>query len=173
MARARRTAPAPATVRPTSLHLPLRPTVDYVAGFQDLARLGLLMDRSGPNVALLLRKATLELCVGGYEAACHAASQALLREPTEAEAHWLHALAQIGLCLVDLSLLTEGPGNAAPHAMLPPTARLELACASLQACAKSSHGADQDAVSLLAYLEAVLASRPSRSLMRELLRCLA
>ncbi|HUR64475.1 MAG TPA: hypothetical protein VM241_08355 [Candidatus Thermoplasmatota archaeon] len=158
---------------PPDLHLPLRDTVDYVAGFQDLARLGLEMHRSGPTLPLLLRKATLELRVGSYWAACFAASDAVVCDATCADAHWLLALGMLGLCLVDLGLLTEGPGEPRPGRDMPVAQRLLAVQRSLLECVRLSGGQDQEAATLLAYLETVLQARPPRSRLPALLRCLA
>ncbi|MEA3203732.1 MAG: hypothetical protein QOI63_1411 [Thermoplasmata archaeon] len=154
------------------LHLPLRESIDYVEGFQDLARLGVEIHRSGPTLPLLLRKAVLELRVGSYAAASDAASDALVCNDQCAEAHWLHALALLGLCLVDLGLLTEGPGEPPARSGAPVLARLEAAWRSLVECVRLS-GGDQEAATLLAYVETVLAARPPRRRLPHLLRPLA
>jgi hypothetical protein len=157
---------------PVTQSLLMPQDMDYVAGFQDLAQLSIEFRRTGPTVPLLLRKAHLELRVGSYEQARIAATDALIRNSRSAEAHWLHALSLLGLCLVDLGLITEGPGESKPDRDEPPLDQLEDVHRCLGQCVRLTHGADQEAAHLMEQLQTVLAARPSRRQLRVVLRCL-
>jgi hypothetical protein len=124
-------------------------------------------------VPLLLRKAALELRVGSYEQARIASANALIRDARNAEAHWLHALSLLGLCLVDAGLATEGPGEAKPKTDAPLMDQVEDIHRSLGACVRITHTRDEEAAQLMSYLQTVLAVRPNRRRLREMLRCLA
>jgi hypothetical protein len=146
--------------------------VDYVNGFQALATVGSQLKRIGRRLPLLLQKATLELGVGSYEAARQASLSAIDLSPHCAEAHWLHGMSLLGLLLVDLGLLTEGPGEAKPKPEQPPLEQLIDVRQCLLRCAALGAGQDQEASDLVAFFGTVLAARPSKCHLRNELRCL-
>ena len=83
--------------------------VDYVDGFQALARLMLELRRDGPSVERLLRRAHLEREVGNHLASLKAARQALELDPDNGEVHYETGLAYLFLALARADVLPVGP----------------------------------------------------------------
>lgn len=142
-------------------HLPLERDVDYVEGFQALATLALRMRRDGASLPLLLRKASLELRIGSFQGAAQTASDAAQLDSDCAEARWLLALAELGLCLVRLGVISEGPGEAKPAGEGSVRDEVEGVRRSLVACVRLAQGGDQEAEALLGFLDTVLAAAGS------------
>jgi hypothetical protein len=84
---------------------------DYVEHFQRLAHVNLEIGQGGPTCERLLRKSILERDVGNYHASVEAATQASLREPQNAEAHYQAAMAAVHLAFVRAGALPPGPGQ--------------------------------------------------------------
>lgn len=89
--------------------LQVPPDVDYVDGFQALARLMLELRRDGPSVERLLRRAHLEREVGNHLASLTAARQALELDPDNGEVHYELGLAHLFLALARADALPMGP----------------------------------------------------------------
>lgn len=89
--------------------LQVPPDVDYVDGFQALARLMLELRRDGPSVERLLRRAHLEREVGNHMASLAAARQALELDPHSGEVHYELGLAHLFLALARADALPIGP----------------------------------------------------------------
>ncbi len=150
--------------------MPFDRDTDYEAGFQALVLLGVEGNREGPTPALLMRKAALELQIRRFWAARASARQAQRLAPRHPEAYWLEALACLGLGLVRIGALNEGPGK--PPGLQPPVTVAELlleARLALAACLRLS-GGDEEADALLGYLNTSLAAKPSGEGMDEALR---
>jgi hypothetical protein len=153
--------------------LPLERDVDYVEGFQALAALGLKVRKDGPSIPLLLHKTTLELRIGSFQSAWETASGAAYLDPESAEAHWLRAVAALGLCLVRVGAISEGPGRDKPQPGRSVRDDVEAARRSLLRCVRLSQGRDEEAGALLGFIDTVLAAGSDERHMGETLRRLA
>ncbi|MCA1818673.1 MAG: hypothetical protein LC620_01250 [Halobacteriales archaeon] len=158
----------------TPPRLVLDQDADYVASFQALCAVAILLRkqrRKEASLPLLLQKAALELRMGSFHAARDAAADARRIDTACPEAHWLHGMALLALCMRGLGLLDEGPGespidhgeqDAQPGDLLA-EARLDILT-----CAKLARR-DEEACSLADYLTTLLAARlPDRDLAKAL-----
>lgn len=83
--------------------------LDYVDGFQALARVMLEIRRDGPTVERLLRRSQLERGVGNHMASLACAREALLLDDGNAETHYDLGMAYLFLALAKADALPVGP----------------------------------------------------------------
>ena len=143
---------------------------DYVGCFQDLFSVGVQL-RKGRTVPLLLQAAVLNLRLGNHGAARFEAQNALKLNAACVEAHWLRALACLGLTLERLGLIDAGPGAIADDdPKLPAEETLEEAHASFTQCARLTNWQDQEAVDYMEFLSTLLAARLTGAALARALR---
>lgn len=83
--------------------------LDYVAGFQDLARVNLEIRRQGPTVERLLRKATLERAIGNHWAGLQAIVEAQRMAPDHPEVQYGLGVTYFFLAMAEAGALPVGP----------------------------------------------------------------
>lgn len=144
---------------------------DYVACFQALFAVGARLRKTGRNLPLLLQKARLELRMGSHGAAKLAAQDALKLDAGCQEAHWLHALSHLAICLEHLGLVDGGPGAIADEGPKKlPEDDLEDAHSSFAECARLSKWMDEEAVEYVDFTSNLLAARLTGSALGAALR---
>lgn len=95
--------------RPLSQLFQVPADLDYVNGFQELARLNLQLRREGPSVELLLRRASLERAVGNHRASLDAVLDAQRLAPDHAEVQYELGVTYFFLAMSEAGALPVGP----------------------------------------------------------------
>lgn len=95
--------------RPLSQLFQVPADLDYVNGFQELARLNLQVRRHGPSVDLLLRKANLERAIGNHRASLEAVIDAQHLAPDHTEVQYELGVTYFFLAMREAGALPVGP----------------------------------------------------------------
>lgn len=145
--------------------------LDYVAGFQDLFRVGRQLRRGARTLPLLLERTRLELGLHCFRDARAAATDAVLLDGRSTEARWLHAKACLGMAMAQLGLVGVGPvGIRSDEPEEEPADLVEEARGDLVHCRRLTQGRDEEADQLLGYLDSVLSARLRGSALAAALR---
>ncbi len=139
--------------RPTVSPIPRQDT-DYVACFDQLARVETEIRRRGASPHLLLRRAMLTMAIGNYVGALDAARSAVAAAPREPEAHYQEGLAWLWLAKVHVGSATIAPGSPMPTKR---PLRLLLENALDCFCSATAVGDDPEADGAAGWIEAALA----------------
>lgn len=154
--------------------LPFPRDFDYVARLEEMRPILWSLQHGGRCVPLLLEKARRMLDVAAFPFAKDAADGAIFLFPKSCEAHWLRALACLGMALQRLGLVAHGPslwGVYEPSAS-PAIEHVDEARRSLAFCVELTeltNCGDQEAADLLFYLDG-LGCEPSDATLRNRLR---
>lgn len=95
--------------RPLSQLFQVPADLDYVNGFQELARINLQIRQQGASVERLLRRANLERAIGNHRASLDAVLEAQRLAPDHPEVHYELGVTYFFLAMSEAGALPVGP----------------------------------------------------------------